>query len=180
MKSRPLALFLAITCFGTVPVLAAPSNPVVVSGTASFNQTSPALTVTNSNGATINWNNFSIPAGSTTRFVQSSPSSAVLNRVLANDPSRIYGTLSSNGRVFLVNPAGIMVGPGGRIDTARVIAPRFIPAPSAPIAAPAPPLAVPPPRGALATAASVSSTRMVDGAVTLRTPLVDASPILYR
>ncbi len=77
--------------------------------------------MTNSNGAIINWDKFSIKAGETTHFAQTAASSTVLNRVL-NDPTAIYGTLSSNGKVWLVNPAGIMVGPGGRIDTAGFVA----------------------------------------------------------
>jgi filamentous hemagglutinin family protein len=78
--------------------------------------------VTNSNGAIINWQQFNIGAGETTHFAQASASSSVLNRVLANDPSLIYGTLSSNGRVWLVNPAGILVGAGGRVDVAGFVA----------------------------------------------------------
>ena len=108
-------------CFIVAPALSNPVNPVVVNGAASFNQAGNVLTVTNSNGAIINWDKFSIKAGETTRFEQTSASSSVLNRVL-NDPSSIYGTLSSNGRVWLVNPAGIMVGPGGRVDTAAFVA----------------------------------------------------------
>ena len=102
-------------CFISAPVLSNPLNPVVVNGTASFNQVGSLLTVTNSNGAIINWDKFSIKAGETTHFAQTSASSAVMNRVL-NDPSAIYGTLSSNGRVWLINPAGILVGPGGLVD----------------------------------------------------------------
>lgn len=108
-------------CFVVSPVFSNPVNPVVVNGTASFNQAGNVLTVTNSNGAIIHWDKFSIKAGETTHFAQTSASSAVLNRVL-NDPSAIYGTLSSNGRVWLINPAGIMVGAGGRIDTAGFVA----------------------------------------------------------
>ena len=108
-------------CFLAAPALSNPVNPTVVNGTASFNQVGNVLTVTNSNGAIINWDKFSIKAGETTHFAQSSASSSVLNRVL-NDPSAIYGTLSSNGRVWLINPAGIMVGAGGRVDTAAFVA----------------------------------------------------------
>jgi filamentous hemagglutinin family protein len=108
-------------CFLAAPVQSNPVNPVVVNGTASFNQAGNVLTVTNSNGAIINWDKFSIKAGETTHFAQTAASSTVLNRVL-NDPTAIYGTLSSNGKVWLVNPAGIMVGPGGRIDTAGFVA----------------------------------------------------------
>jgi filamentous hemagglutinin family protein len=109
-------------CFASIPALSNPVNPTVVNGTATFNQTGNLLTVTNSNGAIINWDKFSIKAGETTHFAQTSASSSVLNRVLSNDPSLIYGTLSSNGRVWLVNPAGIMVGAGGRVDVAGFVA----------------------------------------------------------
>ena len=121
--STPVRLGVAAVaaCFIALPVLSNPVNPTVVNGTATFNQAGSALTVTNSNGAIINWDKFSIKAGETTHFAQPAASSAVLNRVL-NDPTAIYGTLSSNGRVWLVNPAGIMVGPGGRVDTAGFVA----------------------------------------------------------
>jgi filamentous hemagglutinin family protein len=109
-------------CFASLPALSNPVNPTVVNGMASFSQAGNVLTVTNSNGAIINWDKFSIKAGETTHFSQTSASSSVLNRVLSNDPSLIYGTLSSNGRVWLVNPAGIMVGAGGRVDVAGFVA----------------------------------------------------------
>jgi filamentous hemagglutinin family protein len=121
-KSRTKLLALAVaTCFSSGSY-ALPTDPAVVNGSATFNQSGKVLNVTNSNGAIINWNTFSIGAGETTRFIQTSASSSVLNRVLSNDPSLIYGTLSSNGRVWLVNPAGIMVGAGGRVDVAGFVA----------------------------------------------------------
>ena len=108
-------------CFVSTSAWSNPTAPQVVNGAASFNQAGSLLTVTNSNGAIINWNTFSIAAGETTRFNQASAASSVLNRVLANDPSVLLGTLSSNGRVWLVNPAGIMVGQGARIDVAGFV-----------------------------------------------------------
>jgi filamentous hemagglutinin family protein len=122
--STPVRLGVAAVaaCFIAGPVLSNPVNPTVVNGTATFNQAGNVLTVTNSNGAIINWQQFNIGAGETTHFAQASASSSVLNRVLANDPSLIYGTLSSNGRVWLVNPAGILVGAGGRVDVAGFVA----------------------------------------------------------
>jgi filamentous hemagglutinin family protein len=116
-----LSVAAVAACFVSIPALSNPVNPTVVNGTASFNQVGKVLTVTNSNGAIINWDKFSIKTGETTHFAQASASSSVLNRVL-NDPTAIYGTLSSNGRVWLVNPSGIMVGPGGRVDTAGFVA----------------------------------------------------------
>ena len=116
-----LGVVAVAACFISAPVLSLPVNPNVVNGVASFNQAGKVLTVTNSNGAIINWNKFSIAAGETTHFAQTAASSSVLNRVL-NDPTAIFGTLSSNGRVWLVNPAGIMVGPGGKVDVAAFVA----------------------------------------------------------
>ena len=109
------------TCFA-VNGWALPTAPTVTQGSASFQQAGSTLTVTNSNGAIIQWNSFSVGAGETTRFIQPTASSAVLNRVVGLDPSQIYGTLSSNGRIYLVNPNGIFVGPGGRVDAAAFIA----------------------------------------------------------
>ncbi|CAG0978240.1 partial Heme/hemopexin-binding protein, partial [Rhodocyclaceae bacterium] len=120
-RSRLLAAAVA-GCFVSAPAFTQlPTNPTVVSGSATFSQTANVLTVTNSNGTIINWDTFSIGAGKTTYFQQTSASSAVLNRVVTADPSQIYGTLASNGKVWLVNPAGIMVGAGGVVDTAGFV-----------------------------------------------------------
>ncbi|HEY0255962.1 MAG TPA: filamentous hemagglutinin N-terminal domain-containing protein, partial [Candidatus Methylacidiphilales bacterium] len=70
------------------------------------------------NNAIINWQSFSIASGETTKFVVPTSASATLNRVVGGNPSAIFGTLQSNGQVFLINPSGILVGAGGRIDTA--------------------------------------------------------------
>ncbi len=122
--STPVRLGVAAVtaCFVSIPALSNPTNPTVVNGAASFNQAGKVLNVTNSNGAIINWNTFSIGAGETTRFIQTSASSSVLNRVLSNNPSLIYGTLTSNGRVWLINQSGIMVGAGGVVDVAGFVA----------------------------------------------------------
>ncbi|MCP4390037.1 MAG: filamentous hemagglutinin N-terminal domain-containing protein, partial [Gammaproteobacteria bacterium] len=68
--------------------------------------------------AIINWQSFSIGHGQTTNFIQPSSASAVMNRVISNNPSKIYGNLNSNGKVFLINQHGMMIGAGARINTA--------------------------------------------------------------
>jgi len=55
-------------CFLSAPVLSNPLNPTVVNGAATFNQAGKVLTVTNTPGAIINWQKFSIQAGETTHF----------------------------------------------------------------------------------------------------------------
>jgi filamentous hemagglutinin family protein len=103
-------------------VWANPVNPTVVNGQANFATTGNALTVTNTPGAIINWQGFSIGANEITRFNQQSAASAVLNRVVSSNPSSILGALQSNGRVFLINPNGIVFGAGATVDVAGLVA----------------------------------------------------------
>jgi filamentous hemagglutinin family protein len=91
-----------------------PTGGQVVGGAASINTVPGTVTINQqSNIAIINWQTFSIGAGELTKFVQPSSTSAALNRVLGGQTSLIDGTLSANGRVYLVNGNGIIVGPGG-------------------------------------------------------------------
>ena len=96
-------------------------------GAATIVQQGAKTTITTLNGAgtshsAINWQSFSVPVGTAVQFVQPSAGSTSINRVLGPDPSAIFGTLSSNGRLVLVNPAGITVGSGAVVDTAAFTA----------------------------------------------------------
>ena len=103
--------------------LALPTGPQVAAGAAQFaNPAANALQITNTPGAVINWQSFSIAPNELVRFVQQSAASAVLNRVTGPQMSEILGRLQSNGRVFLVNPNGILIGPGAVVDVAGLVA----------------------------------------------------------
>ena len=120
---RRLALFVAMGCgLVSLQTRANGTDPVIVEGQVSFSTQGETLSITNSPGAIIHWQGFSIEAGETTNFIQQSAVSSVLNRVTGADPSVILGTLSSNGRVFLINPGGILVGQGAKIDVAGLVA----------------------------------------------------------
>ena len=101
--------------------IANPQAPQVVSGQATFATNGGTLTITNTPGAIINWQSFGINRGELTRFVQQNAASAVLNRVTGADPSSILGALQSNGRVFLINPNGIVFGRGSQVDVAGLV-----------------------------------------------------------
>ncbi|HJW25682.1 MAG TPA: filamentous hemagglutinin N-terminal domain-containing protein [Rhodocyclaceae bacterium] len=122
-KFKTLSLAVA-ACLGSVApaALANPTGAAVANGTATFATQGSTLTVTNSNGAIINWQQFNIGATETTRFVQPNAQSSVLNRVVGGDPSQILGTLQSNGQVFLINPNGIVFGRNSVIDVPGLIA----------------------------------------------------------
>jgi len=95
----------------------------VVGGAATFQRDGNRLTV---NQATdrlaVNWQSFNIGAGESTHFNMPSSTSAALNRVMGGNPTSIYGSLSANGILYLINPSGILVGPGGTVNAASFMA----------------------------------------------------------
>jgi filamentous hemagglutinin family protein len=106
-------------CLAPLSALAQPSGGAVVDGSATIANLPGGVNVTqHTDRAVINWNSFSLGAGQFADFNLPSATSAVLNRVTTPDlPSQIYGSINSNGHVFLINPAGIMIGPSGVINT---------------------------------------------------------------
>jgi len=93
----------------SAPVLDAQGNMVIQSGS----------------NAIVNWDSFSITAAEQIHFQQQGSNSSVLNRVIGSQGSDLLGLLTSNGRVFLINPNGVFIGPGGRIETADFLASTF-------------------------------------------------------
>ncbi|MDD2707670.1 MAG: filamentous hemagglutinin N-terminal domain-containing protein [Verrucomicrobiae bacterium] len=80
------------------------------------------MQITTSDRVIINWQDFSINSGELTKFLQPGASSAALNRVISANPSSLLGSLQANGQIYLINPNGIMVGPGASINCASFIA----------------------------------------------------------
>ncbi|MBC7379441.1 MAG: filamentous hemagglutinin N-terminal domain-containing protein, partial [Burkholderiaceae bacterium] len=102
---------------------ALPQGGVVTAGSASVGTAAGATTITQTTARTaINWQSFNIGAGEAVRFVQPTSSSVALNRVVGPDASSIFGTLSANGRVFLVNPGGILFAPGASVNVGGLVA----------------------------------------------------------
>lgn len=102
--------------------MAAPTAPEVVHGDATFSEQGAHLEISNSHGTIINWQDFSIASHESVNFLQTHASSAILNRVISNIPSNILGELTSNGRVFVINPNGLIIGKDATIDTAGFVA----------------------------------------------------------
>ncbi|HOD08454.1 MAG TPA: YDG domain-containing protein, partial [Myxococcota bacterium] len=69
-----------------------------------------------------NWNTFNIGQNASVAFQQPGASSVALNRILDQNPSQIFGSLSANGQVFLLNPAGVYFGPTAQVDVGGLVA----------------------------------------------------------
>ena len=116
----PAALVLAFYAAGAA---ANPQGGVVKAGSATITPNGNRLDVIQSSQrAVIDWRSFSIGAGGQVNFQQPSAASATLNRVTGPEVSAILGRLTANGTVFLVNPNGILIGPGAKIDVGGLIA----------------------------------------------------------
>lgn len=104
--------------------LANPTGGQVVAGSATLH--APAnngLVIDQSTqNAVINWQSFSVGGNEYVQFIQPSSSAVVLNRVVGNNPSQIFGNIKANGQVFLVNPYGVFFAPGATLDVQGILA----------------------------------------------------------
>jgi len=127
LRVKPIVLQMvaALTAlYGSVLCLAAPTGGQVVTavggGTPATIITKGNTTLIDQTGAraVINWNNFSVNSGETVNFKvpKEVVGAATLNRVTGTMPSSINGLVQGNGRVFLLNPNGILIGKDGQIN----------------------------------------------------------------
>ncbi|MCK9382487.1 MAG: filamentous hemagglutinin N-terminal domain-containing protein [Sulfuritalea sp.] len=119
LKGLAVSLMLA---FGP-GAYALPVGGVVAAGGASISSAAGSTTINQSTqNAAINWQSFSIGQGEAVQFMQPNSSSVALNRVLGADASSILGSMSANGKVFLVNPNGILFGKGAQVNVGGLVA----------------------------------------------------------
>lgn len=108
-----------------MPGAAEPQRPSVVGGAATVSGTGTGNVTVNqsTSSAIINWHTFNIGAGESVRFNQPGSSAIALNRVTGGlGPSQIMGTLTANGRVFIINRDGVLFGSSAVINTAGFLA----------------------------------------------------------
>src|SRR5690349_12884483 len=93
-RLRPIAYCVMLACCDLAG--ANPNGPQVISGNVQFQGLGTnSLSITNSPGAIINWQGFSIRARQLTQFLQQNAASTVLNRVVGGNLSQIQGQLLS-------------------------------------------------------------------------------------
>jgi len=123
MAGASVAVLLSLVTLAG-PVMANPVNGQVVSGSitiAAPEAGTLAITQESTRGI-INWDSFSIAPGETTRFIQPDSHAVTLNRVVGGDLSEIAGNLEANGRIFLINPNGILFTETAVVDVNSLIA----------------------------------------------------------
>ena len=126
-RSRVLLRTALGTCLfmGATPVFASPSGGSVINGNATINQSiAGQTTVTQtSNRAVINWSGgFNIANGESFEAIQPDATSILLNRDASGSLSNIDGSLTANGRVWIINPQGIAFGSNARVNVGGLLA----------------------------------------------------------
>ena len=95
---------------------ALPTNGKYAAGQGTIAGSTNGLTINQATShGIINWQGFSIGAGNSVFF--NNGSGSTLNRVVGADISKIDGQLSATGSLYLINPQGIVIGPGGKVVT---------------------------------------------------------------
>ncbi|MFC1804286.1 filamentous hemagglutinin N-terminal domain-containing protein [Candidatus Omnitrophota bacterium] len=125
MKSKVKILATVVLAVLIFPVIAnaLPEGESVAVGDATFVRTEDTLNInTPSERLIVNYDSFNIAQQETVNFNQPSSSAIALNRVTGVSPSEIFGTLTANGIIYVINERGVTFGPNSRVDAAAVLA----------------------------------------------------------
>ncbi|WP_049976271.1 MBG domain-containing protein [Azospirillum sp. B506] len=102
---------------------ALPTGGQVVAGSVSIGANGSSMTVTQQSArGIVNWKSFDVGSDASVTFKQPDSSSVTLNRVTAGAGSVIAGKLSGNGKVYVVNPNGVLFTKTARVDVGGLVA----------------------------------------------------------
>lgn len=124
LKSAFAAWAAGLYIIGTgATAYALPEGGQVVAGQAAITTAGSTMTIAQQTAqAIINWQNFGIGSGEAVHINQPNSQAMLLNRVVGSNPSEIFGQLTANGQVILVNPNGVFFRPGSSVDVGGLTA----------------------------------------------------------
>lgn len=124
LKSAFAAWAAGLYIIGTgATAYALPEGGQVAAGQAAITTAGSTMTIAQQTAqAIINWQNFGIGSGEAVHINQPNSQSILLNRVIGSNPSEIFGQLTANGQVILVNPNGVFFRPGSSVDVGGLTA----------------------------------------------------------
>ncbi|WP_144641001.1 filamentous hemagglutinin N-terminal domain-containing protein [Bordetella genomosp. 13] len=111
--------------FGAWAQTPSASDATVRGGTISAIQEAlNSLTITQtSNRAFIDWQKFGVSPSQLVEFIQTQGANSItVNRVVGPAASEILGQLKANGKLFLLNPNGVLIGSGAEINVGSLVA----------------------------------------------------------
>ena len=115
-----LGLFLGISF---EVALADPSGGRVIRGEGSIGQSGATTTISQqTQRLLLEWQSFNVAANENVIFDQPGATAVALNRILDQNASEILGAIDANGRVFLLNPNGIIFGETATVNVGALVA----------------------------------------------------------
>ncbi len=131
-RALPLSLSLALMAgisvshaaeTGALNPTASPTGGVVVGGIGSISQNGANTVIDQlSSRLALDWQTFNVGKDATVLFKQPSFNAVALNRILDQNPSQIFGHISSNGQVFLISTHGILFGSTAQVNVGGLVA----------------------------------------------------------
>ncbi len=117
-----------LLAWGTAPVFALdpnalPSGGRITAGQGSVTQSGATMQINQASPRlAADWQSFNIGANAAVTFNQPNAGAVALNRVVGADPSQIFGRLSANGQVFLLNPNGVLFASSAQVNVGALVA----------------------------------------------------------
>ncbi|MBP0712274.1 GLUG motif-containing protein [Burkholderia sola] len=124
-SAKRAAAAISLLGFTALPAFALPTGENITAGKADIIRDNDGKSMSinqHTDKLITNWNDFSIAGNERVAFHQPGKQSIALNRVVGNNGSQIHGQLDANGKVFLVNPNGVLFGSGAQINVGGLVA----------------------------------------------------------
>jgi len=122
LENRSFKLVTTLALLTAASLYAQPEQPHIVAGNVEISALdTKSAEVIASDRSIVQWKTFSIAPDEALRINLPHEKAAILNRVTGREISQLLGRLDSNGKVYLINPGGIMIGKEGVINTAAFL-----------------------------------------------------------
>ncbi|WP_446904765.1 two-partner secretion domain-containing protein [Burkholderia sp. YIM B11467] len=122
---RLLAAGVSLLGLAATSAYALPTGGAVASGQADIATSADGKTMSinqHTDKLITNWQDFSVGGGERVSFKQPDVKSIALNRVIGTNGSQIHGRIDANGKVFVVNPNGVVFGAGAQVNVGGLVA----------------------------------------------------------
>ncbi|WP_175979105.1 GLUG motif-containing protein [Burkholderia cepacia] len=122
---RLLAAGVSLLGLAATSAYALPTGGAVASGKADIATSADGKTMSinqHTDKLITNWQDFNVAGGERVSFQQPDVKSIALNRVIGTNGSQIHGQIDANGKVFVVNPNGVVFGSGAQVNVGGLVA----------------------------------------------------------
>ncbi|MDP3886517.1 GLUG motif-containing protein, partial [Hydrogenophaga sp.] len=120
---KPLAAVIVASALSFSVSYAEPIGGQVTAGEGVISQTVNTTNINQtSQNLSLSWDKFNIAPHEVVNFVQPNSAAIAVNRIFDTNGSQILGQINANGKIYLINPNGILFGLGAQINVGGLVA----------------------------------------------------------